>query len=78
MPATSGEVSIIFFTTVTGAPVRISSTNFTLLFSLTTGIIKKWLSITRNKKKKHNKIIALAKNRLSSNGTLAFKALFEM
>ena len=77
MSATSGEVFIIFFTTVTGAPVRISSTNFTLLFSLTTGIIKKWLSITGNKKK-HDKIIALAKNRLNSNGTLAFQALFEM
>ena len=38
------------FTTVIGAPVGIASASFTLIFSLTTGIIKKLLSITRNKK----------------------------
>ena len=51
MSATSGGASIISFTTVTGAPVGIASASFTLVFSLTTGIIKKFLQITRNKKK---------------------------
>ena len=51
LSATSGGASIISFTTVTGAPVGIASASFTLLFSLTTGIIKKFLQITRNKKK---------------------------
>ena len=36
-------------------PVGIASPSFDLVFSLTTGIMKKLLSITRNKKKKHDK-----------------------
>ena len=52
MSAASGGISITFFTTFIGAPVRIASASFTLIFSLTKGIIKKLLSITRNKKKK--------------------------
>ena len=44
--------------------------SFTLIFSLTTGIVKKLLSITRNKKKKHDKILLLAKSKLSSIETL--------
>ena len=61
LSATSSGVSIISFTSIIGAPVGIASASFTLIFSLTTGIIKKLLSITRNKKKKHNKILMLAK-----------------
>ena len=52
--AASGGVSIALFMSVIGAPVGIASASFTLIFSLTTGIIKKLLSITRNKKKKHD------------------------
>ena len=47
-------------------------------FSLTTGIFKKLLSITRNKKKKHYKIIMLAKSKLNSIETLVFQALIDM
>ena len=57
--ATSGEVSIISFTSIVGVPVGIASASFTLVFSLTTGIIKKLSEIT-NKKKKHHKIVILA------------------
>ena len=49
-------VSIISFTSVVGAPVGIASASFTLIFSLTTGIIKKLLSITRNKNKKEKEL----------------------
>ena len=52
--ATSGGVSIFFFfTTFIGAHahVEILSTSFSLAFSLNTGIIKKLLRITTNKKK---------------------------
>ena len=52
MSATSGEVSIISFASVIDAPAGIQTASFTLVFSLTTGIIKKLLTITRNKKKK--------------------------
>ena len=53
LSATSGGVCIISFTSVVGAPVGIGSASFTLNFSLAIGIIKKLLSITRTKKKKH-------------------------
>ena len=47
--ATSGGVPIISFTSIVGAPVGIASEGLTLSFSLTTGIVKKLLNITRNK-----------------------------
>ena len=63
LSATTGGISIISFTTTIGAPVRIASASFTLIFSLTTGIIKKLLNITRNKKKKDDQILMLAKSK---------------
>ena len=62
---------------VVGALVGIAGTSFTLIFSLTTGI-KKLLSITRNKKKKHDKILMLAKSKLNSIKTLVSQALIVM
>ena len=52
LSATSGGVSIISFTSIVGAPVGIASASLTLFFSLTTGIVKKLLNITRKKKEK--------------------------
>ena len=49
--ATSG-VCIIVFARVVEATARIASTSPTLIFCLATGIIKKLLSITRNKQTK--------------------------
>ena len=76
--ATSGGVSICSFTSVVGAPVGIARARFTLIFSLTTGIVRKLQSITRNKKKKHDKILMLAKSKLNSIETLVSQALTEM
>ena len=78
LSATSSGVSIISFTSIIGAPVGIASASFTLIFSLTTGIIKKLLSITRNKKKKLGKILMLAKSKLNSIETLISQALIDM
>ena len=50
----------------------------TLIFSLTTWIINKLLSITRNKKKKHDKILILAKSKLNSIETLVSQVLIDM
>ena len=63
---TSGGVSIAFFATVIGAPIRITSASLSLAFSLCTGLVKKLLKATRNKKKKHNKIVMLARSKLNS------------
>ena len=78
LSATSGGVSIPSFTSVVGAPVRIASGGVTILFALTTGIIKKLLKTTRNKKKKHDKILMLAKSKLSSTETLISQVLIYM
>ena len=77
LSATTGGVSIISFTSIIGAPVGIASASFTLIFSLTTGIVKKLLNITRNKKKKHDKIFMLAKSKLNSIETLISQALID-
>ena len=78
LSATSGGVYIISFASVVGAPVGIAGASFTLIFFLTTGIIKKLLSITRNKNKKHHKILTLAKIKLNSIETLVSQALIDM
>ena len=78
LTATSSEVSIILFKSITRAPVGIASASLTLIFSLTTGIVKKLLNITRNKKKKHDKILMLAKSKLNSIETLISQALIDM
>ena len=77
LSATSGRVSIISFTTIVDEPVGITSTSLTLFFSLTIGIIKNLLNITRKKKKK-NKILMLAKSKLNSIETLISQALIDM
>ena len=76
--ATSSGVCIILFASVVGAPAGIASASLTLIFSLTTGIIKELLSITKNKKEKHDKIFILAKSKLDSIETLVFQALTDM
>ena len=63
---TSGIIYIASIATVIGAPVGIVSSSFSLAFSISTGIIKKLLKTTRNKKKKHNKIVMLARSKLNS------------
>ena len=39
LSATTGGVSLISSTSIIGAPVEIASASFTLIFSLTTGIV---------------------------------------
>ena len=78
LSATTGGVCIVSHATVVGAPVGIASAGFTIVFSLATGIIKKLLKTTRNKKKKHDKILMLAKSKLNSTETLVSQALIDM
>ena len=78
LSATTRGMSICSFTSVVGAPVRIASASLTLMFSLTTGIAKKLLSTTRNKKKKHDKTFMLAKSKLNSIETLVSQTLIDM
>ena len=66
LPATSGSIPIASFATVIGTPVGKASASLSLIFSLSTGLVKKLLKTTRNKKKKHNKIVMLARSKLNS------------
>ena len=66
LSVTTGSISIASFAAVIGAPVGISSASFSLEFPISTGIVKKLLKTTRNKKKKHNKIVMLARSKLNS------------
>ena len=77
LSATTGSISIASFATVIGAPVGISSASFSVALSISTGIIKKLLKTTRNKKKKHNKIVMLARSKLNSIESKISKALMD-
>ena len=61
LSATTGGISIISFTITIGVPVGIVSASFSLIFSITTGIIKKLLSTTIKKKKSMIKYLCLLK-----------------
>ena len=78
LSAASGGVFIFLSVSVVGAPIGIAGASFTLFFSPTTEIIKKLLSITRNKKKKHDKILALAKSKLNIIETLVSEELVDI
>ena len=60
-----GTLSIASHATVVGIPTGIAGASLTLIFTITTGVVKTLLNITRKKKKKHNKIIALARRKLN-------------
>ena len=63
---TTASISVASFATVIGAPAGTMSASCSLAFSITTGIVKKLLNTTRNKKRKHNKIVMLARSKLNS------------
>ena len=65
LSASFGTLSIASHAAIVGIPVRIAGASLTLIFTVTTGVVKKLLNIMRNKKKKHNKIIALARSKLN-------------
>ena len=78
LSAKSGEVCIISSASVVEVPVGTAGASFTLIFSITAKIVKKLLSITRNKKKKQDKILMLAKGKLNSIETLVAQVLIDM
>ena len=79
LSATTSGVSIIPFTSTTiGESVGIVWGSFTLIFSLTTEIIKKLLNMTINKKKKHDQLFMLAESKFNSIETLISQALGDL
>ena len=70
-----GTLSIASHATVVDIPVCIAGASLTLIFTIRTRINKSLLQLTKKRKKKHNKIFALAKNKLSTIDTLLSSAL---
>ena len=73
--ASFSTVSIASYASVLGLPVGIAGSSLTLMFTISTGINKSLLKVTTKRKKKHNKIIALAKSKLNMIDTLLSSAL---
>ena len=75
MSASFGTLCIVSYASIVGAPAGIAGSSLTLIFTLGMGISKSLLAVTKKIKKKHNKIIALAKNKLNTIDTLLSSAL---
>ena len=75
LSASFGTLSIASYAAVVGIPVSIAGSSLTLIFTIGSGLNKSLLRVTKKRKKKHNKIIALAKSKLSMIDTLLSSAL---
>ena len=75
LSASFGRLSIASYASVVGTPAGTAGSSLTLIFTIGTGISKLLLKVTKKRKKKHNKIIALAKNKLNMIDTLLSSAL---
>ena len=73
LSASFGTLSIASHASIVAIPIGIAGASLTLIFTVTTGVVKKLLNITR--KKKHNKITALARSKLNIIETLISQAL---
>ena len=73
----SGSMSIASFATVIGAPAGIIGASCCLTFSITPGFLKKFLKTIRNKKKKLNKIVMLARSKLNGIESKISKSLMD-
>ena len=75
LSASFSTLSIASYATVVGSPVGNVGSSLTLIFTISTGINKSLLKVTKKRKKKHNKIISLAKSKLKMIDTLLSSAL---
>ena len=75
LSASFGTLSIASYASVVGIPADITGASLTLVFTIGTGISKSLLKLTKKRKKKHNKINVLAKNKSNMIDTLLSSAL---
>ena len=71
------SISIALFATVIGVPAVVIGASCGFTFSITSGFVKKFLKTIRNKKKKHNKIVMLARSKLNNIENKISKALVD-
>ena len=65
LSASFGTLCIASCASVVGIPAGITGASLTLVFTIGTGISKSLLKLTKKRKKKHNKIIALNDSEIS-------------
>ena len=75
LSASFGTLSVASHATVVGTPVGIAGASLTLTFTISTGVNKSLLQLTKKKEKKQNRIMTLAKNKLNMIDTLSSSAL---
>ena len=75
LSASLGTLSIASQAKVIGIAAGITGAFLTLIFTVGTGINKSLLKVTKKRKKKHNKTIAIAKTKLNTIDTLLSSAL---
>ena len=73
----TGCISISVFASLIGIPIEITSSAIGLKICAITAGIKKYQSINKKKKKKHYKIVLLAKPKLNSMEVLISQALID-
>ena len=77
LSAANGSFSITLFATTIGALVGVINVSLGLMFSISTGIAKKTFESNekKQKKKKHNKIVMLARSKVNNIENIISKAL---
>ena len=75
LSASFSTLSIASHAAVVGIPVGIAGSSLTLIITISAGISKSLLKLTKKRKKKHNKIIVLAKSKLNTIEALLSSAL---
>ena len=75
LSASFGTLSIASYASIAGTLAGIAGSSLTLILTIGTGISKSLLKVNEKRKKKHNKIIALARNKLNTIDTLLSSAL---
>ena len=78
LSASFGTFSLASHATVIGIPAGIAGASLTLIFTISTGINKSLLQVAKKKKKKHNKIITLVKDKLNMIDALLSSALNDL
>ena len=75
LSASFSTLSIASYGTVVGLPIGVAGSSSTLIFTISTGVNKLLFRVTKKRKKKQNKIIALVKSKLNTIDTLLSSAL---
>ena len=73
----TGSISISAFASLVAIPVGITNSDIGIRLFAIIAAIKKYKSIIKKKKEKHDKIVLLAKSKLSSIEVLISKALID-